>query len=204
MNIEFKKVKMEKMIIEVNTMTGTEVLRTEHREIKIMLKVCNISASRIKNGDLAELDTIAKAVDFFKDFIDGCHHKKEEDILFPLLIKKGTSEQNASVSALLDDHMQGRELTKLINKSLGELQNSAGDTALLASSITAYTDLLEKHIATEDHTLFTITESILNPDEQQHLYEAFELLEEEEIGAGVHEKFHHMIHELAHKYKLKG
>ena len=45
---------------------------------------------------------------------------------------------------------------------------------------------------------------MLNPDEQKRLYEAFELLEEEEIGAGVHEKFHHMIHELAQKYQIKG
>jgi len=181
---------------------GTEALRTEHREIKIMLKVCNISADRIQKGNLAELDTIAKAVDFFKDFTDGCHHKKEEDILFPMLLEKGNPEQDASISAMLDEHVQGRKLAKLINKRLGEVQNGAGDTALLASSITDYTTLLEKHIAKEDSALFTIAEGILNPDEQQQLYEAFELLEAEEIGAGVHEKFHHMIHELAHKYQL--
>lgn len=183
-------------------MTGTEVLRTEHREIGIMLEICNICAGRIQKGDLAELDTIAKAVDFFRDFTDGCHHKKEEDILFPLLAEKNNPELDASINALLDEHVQGRKLVKLINKNLGEVQNNAGDTTLLAGSITGYTALLEKHIAREDNALFTMAESILKPCEQKQLYEKFETLEEEEIGAGVHEKFHHLIHELAHKYQL--
>lgn len=185
-------------------MTGTDVLRAEHKAILRMLQVINICAKEIQNGNLAEIETVYRAVDFFKNFTDRCHHRKEEELLFPLLVEKGIPNEGGPVGVMLSEHVQGRNFVKGIFESTEKIKN--GDNvavASLVSNILGYVSLLERHIEKENDVLFKMAERILTEDEQTDLYEKFELLEKQEIGEGVHEQYHQMIHELEEIYGVK-
>ena len=70
-------------------MHPTEVLSNEHRVIECRLDEMEgrIAAGRRGRGfDRAYFD---EALDFFRHFADGCHHAKEENLLFPLLKERG-------------------------------------------------------------------------------------------------------------------
>lgn len=183
-------------------MKGTETLRAEHKAIGKMLEVINICAAQIQQGKLEELETIRKSLDFSINFTDRCHHKKEEDLLFPLLVKKGISNDGGPVGEMLSEHQQGRNLLKSIDSNLAQLAAGKNDAAALVKSIHDYTSLLEKHIDKENNILFNMADQTLTDKEQADLYEAFEVLEKEEIGEGVHEQYHHMIHHYIHKFGL--
>lgn len=45
--------------------------------------------------------------------------------------------------------------------------------------------------------LYPMAEQILTAEDQQWLAKEFDRVEAEEVGAGVHEKYHQMAHELA-------
>ena len=60
-----------------------------------------------------------------------------------------------------------------------------------------YVRLLRAHINKEDNVLYPMGERILTAEDQQWLAKEFDRVEAEEIGAGVHEKYHQMAHELA-------
>jgi hemerythrin-like domain-containing protein len=69
--------------------------------------------------------------------------------------------------------------------------------AAVRDNLLGYTRLLRAHIGKEDNVLYPMAERILTPEDQQWLAEEFDRVEAEEMGAGVHEKYHQMAHELA-------
>ena len=67
----------------------------------------------------------------------------------------------------------------------------------LADALAAYVELLRGHIFKENNVLFPMAEQVLPEAEQSGLAERFEEVENEEIGPGVHERYHALAHELA-------
>jgi hypothetical protein len=65
------------------------------------------------------------------------------------------------------------------------------------NSLLAYAELLRRHIQKEDNVLYPMADRVLTGQDQQALAEAFEKVEAQEIGQGVHEKYHRLAHELA-------
>ena len=57
--------------------------------------------------------------------------------------------------------------------------------------------LLRAHIDQEDNVVYPIADQILTAEDQRDLGEAFDRVEAEEMGLGVHERYHTMAHELA-------
>jgi hemerythrin-like domain-containing protein len=56
---------------------------------------------------------------------------------------------------------------------------------------------LRQHIDKENNVLYPMGNRVLTEDDQRQLSEAFERVEAEEMGPGVHEKYHQLAHELA-------
>ena len=49
----------------------------------------------------------------------------------------------------------------------------------------------------QEKRLFPYAETVLTPKDMRDLAEAFEKVETEEMGEGVHEKYHQLAHDLA-------
>ncbi len=63
-----------------------------------------------------------------------------------------------------------------------------------------YISLLKDHIERENNVLFPMADSRLSEERQDELFEGFEKIEEERIGAGRHEEFHHLLEKLSGIY----
>jgi hemerythrin-like domain-containing protein len=55
---------------------------------------------------------------------------------------------------------------------------------------------LRAHIDKEDNVLYPMADRLFTPEDQRALTKAFEKVEAEEIGEGVHEKYHQLAHDL--------
>lgn len=86
-------------------------LRHEHDAILSALDILDRIEAEARQGTAATGD-IAAFINFLKEFVDKCHHGKEEGMLFPALIKAGASERGESVPALLSEHEQGGPSSK--------------------------------------------------------------------------------------------
>jgi hemerythrin-like domain-containing protein len=177
--------------------TATEILRHEHDAVVKMLGFTHDLADRLDHGQRASPDVLDKVLEFFRVFVDQCHHGKEEILLFPLLEAKGVPRAGGPLGVMLSEHQEGRKWIK-------EMTDAAEDYRLIvegsgcrwASAARAYAELLHAHVDKENNVLFVLAERILTPDEQARLAEGFEKLEVEKIGAGRHEQIHAMMAEL--------
>lgn len=184
--------------IRTNSMKPTELLRQEHRVIERMLDCLQETADRAEAGKGFDSAAAEQMLEFFREFADRCHHGKEEGHLFPAMEAKGFPREGGPTGVMIYEHEQGRTLIRRMADALRA--HSAGDASAQAAftqAARAYCNLLRNHIDKEDQVLFVMADRAFSEEDQARLAAAFEKVETEEIGAGVHEKYHRLADELA-------
>jgi len=171
-------------------MEATEILMEEHRVIERVLAALETAASRLRSGEEISPAIFLQAAEFIKGFADGCHHKKEEGVLFPAMEAAGVPGEGGPIGVMLAEHQEGRHLTSAMRAAAERL--AAGDVdarAELGRSALSYVALLRQHIAKEDSVLFPMAEHVLQGSAQSEVSGAIERVEQEETGEGLHERF---------------
>lgn len=171
-------------------MKATEILSEEHRVIQQVLNALETAATRLERGRPVRPGFFVDAATFIKGFADGCHHRKEEGVLFTSMVAHGLPQQGGPIAVMLAEHEQGRAYTRAMRAAAERMAN--GDAAARSEVIAnarGYVDLLRQHIAKEDGILFPMADQVIPVADQPGLVEAFEHVEHEETGAGVHEKY---------------
>jgi hemerythrin-like domain-containing protein len=178
-------------------MFATDILRKEHDVILKMLDATDAVGRKLILGDKVSSETLNGLLEFFRLFADRCHHGKEEDLLFPLLEKKGIPRDGGPIGVMLSEHGRGRELVHEMELASSQLQDSPGVSGRRwAQAAVEYTNLLREHIAKENDVLFQMAESLLTNEEQEQLAQEFERTEIQKMGAGTHERLHSRMNQL--------
>jgi len=169
-------------------MGPTAALRHEHELVCRALAGADTLAETARaTGDI-DAAAARDFIEFARFFTDGCHHSKEERLLFPRMRERGAAA-SAPVAAMLQEHEGGRERVRRLEAALDAA--AAGDSdavARAAENLSAYAALLRSHIAKENNVLFPLADRLMSADDQRELEEAFERVEAEETGPGEHER----------------
>jgi hemerythrin-like domain-containing protein len=182
-------------------MKSTEILSSEHRVIEQVLRCLERIVQEAETLDTLDRDSAEKAVAFFRNFADQCHHGKEEAHLFPAMEAKGYSREQGPTGVMMAEHELGRMHVRAMADSIAPA--AEGDAKALQAFVEharEYGNLLWQHIEKEDHCLFAMAEQVFTEDDQQKLLTAFQKVETEEMGAGVHEQYLAMADQLADRY----
>jgi hemerythrin-like domain-containing protein len=154
--------------------TATQNLENDHIQILRLIEVMEqITESAVPNVE--HLETIIKVI---REFADGLHHTKEEQLLFPLMVQKGFSNESGPVAVMLHDHAEGRNFVKGMAENITRFQH--GDAAALQaiySNMLGYADLLKNHIGKENNVLFRMADKAFTSAEQESLLIAFTKVE---------------------------
>ena len=140
-------------------------------------------------------------VDFTRNFTDGDHHSKEEDLLFPLLEERSSSA-GGTISVLLSEHEAARDCIRAIDAALPDAagddpERAAGARGVIAENLRLYAFLLPLHIGKEDTVLFSLTDELLSVQEQELLAGEFDRLGTSPGAAAMVQRYHRLAHELA-------
>jgi hemerythrin-like domain-containing protein len=177
-------------------MKATEILIEEHEVILRVLAAMDKAVSAIPAGKVGP-GFFLDAADFIKNFADGCHHAKEEGVLFVEMEASGVPNQGGPIGAMLADHEQGRQFTRQMRAAAEKWQ--AGDAANsqeVAANGTGYVNLLRAHISKENRILFPMADRVIPAEKHAAIWEKFERIEREETGAGVHAKYEALAEKL--------
>jgi hemerythrin-like domain-containing protein len=148
------------------------------------------AAGRLAAGEDVRPGFFIDAAGFIKGFADGCHHVKEEGVLFPTMAAYGMPTQTGPIAVMLGEHEQGRAFTRGMRAAAEQL--AAGDASAKAAVIAnakGYAELLRQHILKEDGILFPMANEVIPAAQYDVVMDGFERVEHEETGEGVHEKY---------------
>jgi hemerythrin-like domain-containing protein len=180
-------------------MTATANLENDHvhilRLIEVMEKITFTTEPNVEH-----LENIVKLI---RNFADGLHHNKEENLLFPKMVEKGFSFEQGPVAVMLHDHEEGRGYVKGMAENIAFYK--AGDATTIGNiykNMLGYIELLRAHIAKENNILFRMADNALSADEQQALLAQFQRVESNPVCGGVVNDCIRQIDELAKAYHV--
>ncbi|HNV04257.1 MAG TPA: hemerythrin domain-containing protein [Vicinamibacterales bacterium] len=182
-------------------MKATQELVTEHDAVLLALRILEkVEAAVAANREEAP-EHLGQLVEFFRVFVDHCHHGKEEEALFPELERRGIPRDGGPIGVMLMEHGLGRERVAGMAAGLDELRKGVpGAVAAIRAHAAAYRDILRSHIHKENSVLFPMADRVVPADAADALAAKFEAIERDRIGAGRHEAFHAMLSALKGYY----
>ena len=178
-------------------MQATDILIKEHNAIKCVLDSLDKASEAIKAGKQVRPGIFEDGLDFIRNFADKCHHGKEEDRLFVLLGTRGIPTEGGPIGMMLIEHEHGRAYVREAAEAYKRW--TAGDTSAamqMADALQNYINLLREHIFKEDNILYPMGDRLITAEDDAQLVKEFDEFEEQEMGPGVHERYHAMIDRL--------
>jgi hemerythrin-like domain-containing protein len=182
-------------------MKATQQLKDEHKGVMVMLGILERLCGRLEKTAQLDRGHFESILEFLKVFVDKCHHGKEEELLFPALEAAGVPK-DGPIRVMLEEHERGRTYIRAMSAAFEN--PAAGDEAASQQILRNgrdYIALLRGHIDKEDNILFAKGDRLLSQTTQHELFEGFEKIEAERIGAGRHEAFHSLLEELSDIYR---
>ena len=179
--------------------TATRNLENDHVHILRLIDVM----VHITISDNPDIGHIERIVDIIKNFADGLHHAKEENLFFPFLTERGFSLTQGPVAVMLHEHVQGRNFVKGMAENIAIYRN--GNTSVLSEiylNMNGYADLLRSHISKENNILFRMADNVLSESDQQKLLGRFAEAEKNHFSTLNSQQYISQIQELASFYKI--
>jgi hemerythrin-like domain-containing protein len=174
---------------------ATENLENDHIYI---LRLTGVMEKITASEETPDANDLKAIVEIIRNFADGIHHAKEENVFFPKLGEKGFSSEAGPVRVMLNEHVAGRNFVKGMSENIelyGEGDRSA--LRLIYGNMNGYAALLKSHIAKENNILFRMADGVLDEQENALLLEEFE---EREKDHSSKEKFVKEIERLEDIY----
>lgn len=179
--------------------TATQNLESDHVQILRLVEVME----RITETEHPNTDHLDLVVKIIREFADGVHHAKEEELLFPMMVQKGFSNQTGPVAVMLHDHVEGRYFVKEMAENISLVKQGNSDALkALYSYMLGYADLLKNHIAKENNVLFRMADNVFSNAEQESLLLDFVKVEEKSGNGFRKVDYLTMIEQLAKAYSL--
>ncbi len=177
--------------------TATQNLENDHVYI---LQLTDVMEQMVKKG-ATDVNHLKSVVHIIKNYADGLHHKKEEDLLFPLFEQRSANGGCGPVGVMLMEHKQGREYVQGMVDNI--MAYEKGDEVALKKvyqTMLGYAELLKNHIFKENNILFRMADNAFSENDQKMLLEKFNKIESGAVPGDKIENFVDAINELSKKY----
>lgn len=143
-----------------------DYLEKEHDEILSFCDRMEEKCLEILGGEL-DIDFFRNAINFIRNYADGFHHKKEEDILFKTMLENlGPLAEKVVRGGMLVEHQMARSYVMELENNLNLFEESKSDLKKLyiLTNAMSYVSLLREHAKKENQTVYPFADKNLSED----------------------------------------
>ena len=152
-------------------MSGTDLLRNDHRQIRRLEKIIVKCYTKLYEGKDVPFSDIEIMVLIMSEFLDAIHYAREEDQYFPCVATYDSLKQE--IQAFMIEHEFGRRIASNVSKYLQKWKSGENQREPVARFLKAYAVYLDDHL-TKENKFFDIAEKqVLSQDEEKMMYEEF-------------------------------
>lgn len=149
-----------------------EILRHEHDEISLFISKLREMCKEFMEHNKIDISEFRKSVEFIKEYADGRHHQKEEQILFKTMTEHiGRQAENLIKYGMLIEHDLARYHVNSLEEALNayEKDKSVDNKLDIISYATGYYHLLQRHIYKENNVVYPFGERNLSKEIMEQL-----------------------------------
>jgi hemerythrin-like domain-containing protein len=181
--------------------TASQRLLHEHNAILVAMDIIERICEYVQNDREVDVNDISDIIRFLEVYINSCHHRKEQQLLFPALEEVGVTNHNGLIGVLVTEHQMEYDYILQMKDTLtyGEFNKP-----LFLDAAAAYVQLIRNHIIRENTVLFRISDAKFSDETQKRLLEEFKNIDNEVIGEASNGRFVQLLKTLKEKYSFKG
>ena len=174
-----------------------DYLVAEHELIERGMAALKGCLEAIELSIEVNLVQLGRALDFLLQFGDKIHNAKEEQVLFPLMGKKGIPVQGGPLGVMLMEHEAERTLlTRMLGMLPAFSELSFSDRLHFKEEGMEYLKIRAEHIWKENDVLYPMGRQVLSEADNQDLLAQFARINRETYGEGAFAKFQAMVTEV--------
>ena len=177
-------------------MEALRIIKDEHRNLWRLAITLDQVIEEMEQTQKADPAFIGSVLDYFEHFMDGCHHRKEDEHLFRLLRLRSDS------AAPLLDRLQAEHRNAPHN--LAALRQQLADTAAGRSTVGGLTEALrlylndqKAHIRAEEQDIYPLAREVLTPADWAEIDAAFLDNDDPVFGSAARAEFRELFHKVA-------
>jgi uncharacterized protein len=165
----------------------SELLMNDHQTTEKVFEAVERALAGPGNPSAGLLSDAAR---YFMEYVDGCHNKKEENHLFPLIEQRGIPRHGGPLAVMLMEHEQNRamlpQLTGLVDAYVG---GDAGVLSQLRAVVADYVALMKSHFWKENDILYPMARRVMSAADGQAVIAGIEATEAS-VGADTRAKYY--------------
>lgn len=152
--------------LDLERLSAVSVLHAEHRIILRLLDCLDLMAERAATAQAMPVLEARDVIAVLRGFADGCHHAKEEQILFPALERLAPGF--GPVQVMRHEHDLGRDHVRGMAIAVDAI-----DVAGFVQDAQAFSGLLRQHIDKENKVLFPMAQAMLSAEDDAAILNAY-------------------------------
>jgi len=173
----------------------SSLLVGEHEMIERAMDVLKQELERLPMAT-HDVWRLQRAIDFLLAFGDRIHNKKEEEVLFPLMVERGIPA-SGPIRVMLAEHEAERTLLQqMFDKAPNLADTSEADRLDLKRRGLEYLAIRAEHIWKENDVLYPMGRQVLNETDNRTLLQGFEAIAVGSYGPDAAQHFAAMLAEV--------
>jgi uncharacterized protein len=106
------------------------------------------------------------SMEYFQNYVDLCHNRKEEDHLFPLIERRGIPRAGGPLAVMLAEHDQNRSLLpRLVRLADAYVSGDRGRLEELRATFEQYSSFLRNHFWKENDILYPMARRVMSDED---------------------------------------
>lgn len=177
-------------------MEALRIIKDEHRNLwRIAITLDRVLADMEAEGKVDDA-FLGSVFDYLEQFVDNCHHPKEDHYLFRLL-RQRSPEAAAVLDRLEADHRNAPANLEALRDRLARAAGGQLPVAELAAALRAYLAGLKEHVRVEEKEVFPLATQALSAADWQEIDAAFLDNADPAFGAQAQANFRELFHKVA-------
>jgi hemerythrin-like domain-containing protein len=181
--------------------SAINIIKTEHLSLNTVLHVLNQLVLDLESGRLSindvDYELFEKIMNYIEEFLDTMHHPKEDQYLFPALLKK-TSECNDVILDLQEQHRLGVKHRQRMEIHLQAMKDKhPGQVDKMIDVLKDYIQAHRDHIKMEEKIILPLAARVLSEEDWAPINAAFSENEDPVFGKVPRNKFRKLLSDIA-------
>ena len=154
-------------------MEALRIITEEHQNLWRIAITLDQVADEVDAGAKVDPAFFGSIFDYIEQFMDGCHHAKEDSYLFARL-RERSAEALPIIERLEAEHREGDARMATLRAAL-EAYRREGESGLAGfqGALKTYIEHEWQHMNTEEHLIFPLARKHLSAEDWAHIDAAF-------------------------------
>ncbi len=178
------------------TMEALRVISEEHRNLWRIATTIDLVADEVEAGSQVDPAFFTSIFDYIEQFMDACHHRKEDDYFFPVL-----RQRSEAAAVILDrlqaEHRNGPENLKNLRAKLALTATNGETNPAFVAALRTYTQDLKSHIRTEEKDAMPLAREVFSAADWTEIDRAFLDNDDPLFGEQAKAEFRELFHRIA-------